>query len=347
MLYLVLFPFLLSLIFLLIGVNLAQRFGLVDSPDARKIHTGRVPLVGGLSIFLGGWIGVFFLTNSQPTEIFYLFLLSFFILVTGIYDDRYGLTPRIKLTFQFLISAFLIFKTVLWFNNFEISAFSESIFSDTYFLIFLTLFFYIGAINSLNMIDGVDGLAGGFALITIVMLMFVSYNSGMYDVSAILAIFSASIIPFLFCNLCVCGKKKQIYLGDSGSMFLGLFLTFFMIYLSQESSVEKSSLNFGFHTSLWFFAVPISDTLFVIIKRLINGESPFNADRNHLHHILLNKHGKGKTLLIIFSLTLVLDFFGLLLSYYHVSQLYNLIIFTLFLLVFLMFMSKFSNIDVH
>ena len=161
----------------------------------------------------------------------------------------------------------------------------------------LTIVGMVGVINAVNMTDGVDGLAGGLATLTFGALAFLTYPSDP-QVALQLIAFVAVLLGFLVFNSRFFGRKKAaLFMGDSGSIFIGFALSWYLIQLSQGASAVIKPVD-----ALWLIAVPLLDTMTIMARRMRHGRSPFSADREHLHHILmLAGFGANRTVLIILA----------------------------------------------
>ena len=289
---------------------LAWRVGLVDNPGGRKKqHASPTPLIGGLAIYLT-LICVTLPMDSGPLG---LLIASSILIITGMIDDLYGMRPVTKLSLQTLSTFVLIMTTGVYVsslgtlsNGLEINLGVSGI--------FFTLFAIVGVINAINMIDGLDGLAGS-SILAILQLAWAMEDMGRpmpTEDLQILAIICGSLIAFLLFNFTQ-GPRK-VFLGDAGSMLLGLYLGFFLVKASQQQP-QDSTLP----TSLvpWIIALPVLETLTIFMRRLFAGKSPFSPDRNHLHFLLQKMSlGPVSVLLIILGLSNALFWFGIFLSKY-------------------------------
>jgi len=181
-------------------------------------------------------------------------------------------------------------------------ALSGSVVHLTWFALPFTVFATIGVINSLNFIDGVDGLAGMVSLITLVGLGIILYSSGDFKLVKILGLCGSVLFAFLLFNWRFSGTRKAlVFMGDAGSMFLGFFFAWFFIKISQGDHRVMAPV-----TALWLFAVPLIDTVTMMIRRILKGRSPFAPDREHFHHLLqmAGFGAKGTTLVILAASTI-------------------------------------------
>jgi UDP-GlcNAc:undecaprenyl-phosphate GlcNAc-1-phosphate transferase len=260
----------------------AAHLGLIDSPCKRKQHHGHIPLIGGLAIFCG------FIVSSLTLGVVLNDLYGFFaagltLIVVGVLDDSFELSTRVRFVAQ--ICAALIMS--LWggviLSDLGALSFDGSLFSLGVLAIPFTVFATVGVINTLNMSDGLDGLSGTLTLSALAGLIVVAYTAGAYSEFKILLLLACCIVAFLFFNLRhPLRKHASIFMGDAGSMFVGFALTWFFIKLSQGEQRAMPPV-----ASLWFLALPLFDTVGIMLRRIIKGRSPFMADREHFHHVLL------------------------------------------------------------
>jgi UDP-GlcNAc:undecaprenyl-phosphate GlcNAc-1-phosphate transferase len=193
-----------------------------------------------------------------------------------------------------------------------------------------TIFAVIGVINSLNFSDGIDGMAASISIVAFSSIAFLIHNvqEDMFKLSIFLII--ASLV-FLVFNLGIFRTKLyKIFLGDAGSTYLGLAIAWLLISLSQGDNIKFSPV-----VALWIYSVPLMDTVSIMLRRVSNRKSPFLPDREHLHHLFLRAgYSDRQSLLIIFVLSLLLSFVGILLHQNAVSE---RIMFFLFMMVFLIY----------
>ena len=219
-----------------------------------------------------------------------LYLCAFFIMVFMIFDDYYGIRAIYRLSFQSLIVLLMIFMTneslVNVGNLFGIGDINLGVFS-----IPITVFCVVGLMNAFNMIDGLNGICASFALVP---LIFVTYF-GNFSYGLLIPI--GAILGFLAYNLGYLGKKRRVFLGDSGSNILGFAVAFICIEYSQDIN-HSSYVNPV--TTLWLVAIPLVDCVTVLISRILKGIMPFRPGRDHLHHKLLNLGIKPKQILVMF-----------------------------------------------
>lgn len=258
---------------------LAHRAGLVDEPSARKIHSGRIALVGGIALFCGFWIGA--LTLDVSLHDYRPFLAaSSLLVVVGMLDDFRELTPRARINAQVAAALIMIAWAGLEVNDLGRAFTVSPLTMDAWALPF-TLVGVVGAINAMNLIDGIDGLCGGLAVVCLTTIAVLSWEAGAYREFALPMVLITSVVVFLRFNLCDSASTK-VFLGDAGSMFLGFAAAWLLADASQGNARVMSPV-----TTLWVFAVPLIDTSTVMIRRLFRLRSPLRGDHTHLHHLLL------------------------------------------------------------
>jgi len=255
--------------------RLAFKIGATDDPDDRKVHNRVMPRLGGLAIYLGFTLAVL-LTQPLINSVWGLLLGGTLIMLLGVVDDIRGLSPRVKLAGQVAAALILVaFDIQVSFltNPFQGMLFLESL------AIPVTLLWIIGITNAVNLIDGLDGLAAGTAGIAAVTIAVVTILEGHTAVSALALILGASLVGFLRYNF----HPAQIFMGDSGSMFLGFNLAALAIM-----GLTKGATVISLFIPVVILGIPIMDTLFAIVRRFFNGKPIFQPDKQHLHHCLLN-----------------------------------------------------------
>ncbi|MBU2223437.1 MAG: UDP-N-acetylglucosamine--undecaprenyl-phosphate N-acetylglucosaminephosphotransferase, partial [Gammaproteobacteria bacterium] len=273
--------FVLTLLAIFILIPLAHKIGLVDKPHGRKQHVGAIPLIGGISIFSGVAITLLIFGLPQDTHWYYL-LCGGSIVLLGVFDDFFDLSVKLRLCVQLMIGAVMVFGLKLYLSNLGDLVGLGNI-TLGYIGIPLTLIAVIAAINAFNMIDGIDGLAGMLSGVSFVSLTLMMGIGGQLEHAVLPMVLVFALIPYLLFNLDLIGKGKgKIFMGDAGSMLIGLSVIWLLIIGSQSSTASFRPV-----TALWIIAVPLMDMVAIMIRRVRKGQSPFMADREHLHHIFL------------------------------------------------------------
>ena len=279
-------------------IRLAVRLGVVDQPDPRKVHTRLMPRMGGLAIFVGYTAATAWMMASFR-ESTVIMLGALIIVATGVLDDRFGLRPWVKLVGQILSATVVVTLGMqAQFIHLPFSG-TGAILEFGWLTIPLTIFWLVGVMNAVNLIDGLDGLAAGVTAIAATTMLILALGLGNLPVALMAAALIGSLIAFLFFNF----HPAKIFMGDTGSLFLGYMMG--VLSLLGFKQVAFTS----FVVPLLILAVPLSDTTFAILRRLLSGRSIAQPDKRHLHHALLALGlSHRQAVLAIYGLSL---FFGL------------------------------------
>jgi len=297
---------------------LALRINLVDHPDDdRKHHEGKIPLIGGLAMFCGFMLALLFLDQSL-SGLRSLIAGAAILMIVGVLDDFQDLPPGTRFLAQMLVALMIIVQDGAVLHNLgTIGWTSGDLELGLFFGWPLTILAVIMAINAINMVDGVDGLAGGLTLITLSSLAFISWMGGLEQLFIVLLLLIATVLAFLRFNLRYPGQPKaKVFMGDAGSMFLGFIVVWFLIIFSQGEHHSMTPV-----TALWIFALPLLDTGTTSIRRILKGHSPFEADREHLHHLLLDAgFTVTQVIVILVGSAICLALIGLIGLYFLVAE---------------------------
>ena len=262
--------------------SLAFRVGAVDVPkDARRMHDHPIPRMGGLAIFFGFILSVLIFLPLTP-ELRGMLLGSVVIVILGVFDDIFALPALPKFFVQ--IGAALIAvlagegNRIVFLSNPNI--FSKEAFWELGWLsIPITVLWVVGITNAVNLIDGLDGLACGVSTISSMTLLVIALIVAEPDVAILTAALSGACIGFLPYNL----NPAKIFMGDTGSTFLGFILAVVSI-----QGLFKFYAIISFAVPFLMLGLPIFDTTFAILRRLAHGQSPMSPDRGHIHHRLID-----------------------------------------------------------
>lgn len=261
---------------------LSLQLHLVDLPNQRKHHVGAIPLIGGISVFVGVLLSTL-LTLPQEPVLLVLLCCGMGIVLLGAVDDACDISPWLRLGVQALLILLICKTTGVTLHNLGDIVGLGPI-SVRWIDLVMTVIGICGAINAYNMMDGIDGLAGCMALISFLGLAILFHDS-MPLMADLCQIFIIALLPYLIVNLGLCRSVRKIFLGDAGSMLLGFTIGYLVLYGSQHTSTEVA---FRPVTALWIVGLPLMDLVGIMFRRLRKGQSPLKADRNHLHHILLH-----------------------------------------------------------
>ena len=280
-------------------IKILRKWNIFDTSGEHKIHSSFTPSMGGLSIFLGAIVTLLMSFSLQDwINLKYFFLSLSLMFIIGLRDDILALNPKQKLVSQFLPVCVLVVlgKTLLQ-STYGLGG--QFIFPEPV-SIGLTIFVLIILTNAYNLIDGLDGLAGAIGFICLLFFGFWFYQIGDTSLSIISFLFSGSLLAFLFFNW----QPSRIFMGDTGALMIGFLLSYLTIhFINQNAALPLDHLarfESSVSTAVCIMIIPIFDTLRVIILRLRKGQSPFRADRNHIHHQFLNLgYSHAKAVLII------------------------------------------------
>ena len=263
---------------------------IVDNPDERKIQRVPVPVLGGAAVFFGMLVAFAVAgTIYDVSNMFTMVCVMMIMLYIGTIDDIIDLSPWIRLIIEIIVVLMLVFCDGSSIDNFHglwgVNALLDIV------AIPLTVFACVGIVNAINLIDGVNGLSSGYCIVTCLIFGMSFLLTG--DVGrASLAILSiGALIPFIFHN--VFGKKSKMFIGDGGTMMMGIIMSSFVINALKTHSTIAAAVpeNFGMVAFvLAVLAIPVFDTLRVMTARIVRGVSPFSPDKTHLHHLLLDYH---------------------------------------------------------
>lgn len=274
--------------------QLAVKIGAVDKPDKRKVHTQVMPRLGGLAIYLATMLAI---VCSMPItrDLLGILLGGTWIVIVGVLDDKYSLPARVKLAGQMIAAVILVAFDVKieWLNN----PFGGYFYLE-YLSIPFTVFWVISFINVVNLIDGLDGLAAGVSGIASITVILVAVHQGYFPVATLTAALAGGIIGFIHYNF----NPATIFMGDTGSMFIGYMLAAISIF-----GAVKSAATIALIVPAIALGLPIMDTAFAILRRYSNGRPIFQPDKGHLHHRLLAMGlSQRQAVLLMYGISIVL-----------------------------------------
>lgn len=254
--------------------KLALKLNVVDIPNHRKIHTTPTPLLGGIAIFLGFFVGLLYL-RPMHDHYFEIMLGALVIIITGILDDKFDLRPVIKFGGQVIAATFLI-SSGLIIEKFTLPVIG--VVDLGVFSVLITILWVVGITNAVNFMDGLDGLATGISTIAISTMLIMAIIDMQVFAAYLCVVLIGANIGFLYHNF----YPAKIYMGDTGSNFLG-----YMIAVISILGLFKNIALLGFVIPVVVLAVPIFDTLFAIIRRVRNKQSISTPDNKHIHYQLI------------------------------------------------------------
>lgn len=292
---------LLSLASLVCMRRVAFRYGLVDKPSARKQHSGDIPFIGGIAIF----VTIYFLGLAEPAFLPYqdaYFISSAILIGVGTLDDKYDIPAKYRLVMLLGLSFWLVnYQSVELKNLGDLLGLGSVIIEDHSLL--LTTLAIIGCVTAFNMIDGADGLLGGVSSVSFAALGLLFYLAGETLLALFCLLFVIAMVPYLVCNLELLRKQHhKVFMGDAGTFFVGFTIIWLLTYGSQNLNEHNNQPIINAATALWIIALPLMDMAMVMIRRIRKKQSPFSADRLHLHHIFQRMGMSKKAMLAVLVL---------------------------------------------
>jgi UDP-N-acetylmuramyl pentapeptide phosphotransferase/UDP-N-acetylglucosamine-1-phosphate transferase len=300
--------FLISFLLFPVVIKIFKQLSWFDTPGTHKIHSASVPSMGGVAILMGASLALLMILPLQQWISYrYFFIAIALMFLIGLRDDVLALTPRQKLFSQLLPVFVLVFLDKSILGSFY-GLFGEMLF-PVWLAYGVSLFTIVIITNAYNLADGIDGLAGTVGIFATVFFGIWFYLAGEPYLSLISLCFAGALIAFILFNW----QPSSIFMGDTGALMVGLLLSFLTIRFINLNYALPLEHPFRFaasiSTAVAVLVVPIFDTLRVIVLRLKNGQSPFRADRNHLHHRLLAmgfSHAGAVTRLAIMNLGFII-----------------------------------------
>lgn len=296
----------------------AFKVGAIDVPNARKVHTKIMPRLGGLGIYLSFLVALMLLlpfvphtfTDREMNFVWAFLVGGTMILLLGALDDRFDLSAKLKFVIQIATACVVVFgfDIRIDFVNIPFHTYSSI---QSWIAIPFTILWIVGVTNAINLIDGLDGLAAGVSAIAIGTIAVMAFIMGNVVVALICLLLLGSIIGFLFFNF----HPAKIFMGDSGALFLGFSLAMLSLLGFKQIAIVS------FLTPLILIGVPLSDTLFAIVRRWMQKKPIFSPDKGHLHHCLRELgFSHRQTVLIIYGIA---AFFGILAIIQSSAAMYN------------------------
>ncbi|NDI34777.1 MraY family glycosyltransferase [Chengkuizengella sediminis] len=286
--------------------------GAVDQPNQRKVHTSLMPRLGGLAIYSAFVMTLAIMlpilvkmgVNVQFNAVFAILIGGSIIVLVGAFDDKIEISPKVKLLGQIIAACIVVFVFDLK-VSFLTLPFGEAYNINGWLSTFITLFWIVGVTNAINLIDGLDGLAAGVSAIATATLLVLAIMMGNVTVIILSCLLLGSILGFLYFNF----HPAKIFMGDSGSLFLGFALATLSILGFKQAAIVS------FIVPLIILGVPLSDTFFAIVRRIVKKAPISMADKSHLHHCLLQVGlTHRQTVLAIYGIAITFGFSAIILS---------------------------------
>ena len=273
-----LLPFIVALLVTMAGLIALVRLGMrwlpVDQPDSRKVHSVPIPRIGGLAMAIGVLVAAIATVDLSSQDRWFL-LACGILTVFGALDDRLNLDYRLKLVGQLI--AVVIVVTL---GGVQVSSITldDQVLLPAYVSVPLTVLFLVGVTNAINLADGLDGLAGGTSFLCLCAIALLSKLGDSGTSAALAVVFAGAVLGFLRFNT----YPASVFMGDAGSQLLGFATGVLSVRATQGAGTPVSAA-----LPVLLLALPVLDTLSVMVQRISEGRSPFSADRNHIHHKLL------------------------------------------------------------
>ncbi len=320
----ILLTFVLSVLFIYLLLRYSSVLGLVDIPNARSAHKKMMPRSAGIGFVSASLLSILFLEYSHFMEYIYIYLSIFFIMLVGVYDDRFDVSHRWKFLALLIVGIFISYNGMV-INSLGVY-FGYEIVLPFWLAMIFSIFAIIGFTNALNLMDGLDGLAGGLSIVMLMTFFTIGYIHDDQLMMIISSVFIASVSAFLIFNW----YPAKIFMGDSGSLALGFVIS--LLSIMSLKYVAPSAV-------LFIIALPLIDTFIVMRRRIQRGQSPFKADKNHIHHFLYKTKVNVKiSVLMLLYIQLALSIMG-----YQLHEADEVLSLSLFILLLYIFLNMFDQ----
>ena len=305
MLILIISSIFLSSLFIIFFQRFFFKKNIIDKINDRSSHTVVATRSGGIAVFTSLFvISTFNYFNSSEIFDFSLIIPFSMLLVVGLYDDIYKLDFKLKFIFQIIAAKIIIDNGLIIDNLHGILGIFEL---DRIIAQLITIFFVVAIINSINFIDGVDGLA--ISIVSLFIISFEFFASSTSDLYNLTLIILFSILPLFYFNY---KKENKVFLGDSGSLFLGAMVSIYVLKILSQDYLIKDEYDMNkilFVLSILFY--PIIDIIRIVILRIKEKKSPFEADKKHIHHLILKRVEKHFTTTLVITISSILFMFAM------------------------------------
>lgn len=287
-------PFILSLLMVPVAKKIGLSLGIYAEENQRTVHHGKIVRIGGLAIYIAFIVSMAVFVKADDT-INGILLGGLVIFIGGLLDDIYDLKPIYKLGFQIVAALIAIIVGHVYLTSFTLPF--GLVIDNVFVTGFISFVWIVGITNAINLIDGLDGLSSGISFIVTCTIGLLGFLMGRRDICVLSLILAGSILGFLKYNF----HPASIFMGDCGALFLGYMIA----TISLLGFKSTAFITLGLPILMLF--IPISDTLIAIIRRKLKGQKISEADRSHLHHILMYKLDLGhrNTVLILYAVTLL------------------------------------------
>jgi len=303
---------LLALIITPIFRLIAEKLEIIDRPSERKMHKAPIPVGGGVAIYLSFFVTILVATIMFPLSgqtftprdmsiLFSLFLGGTLTMLVGLIDDILNMPPKVKLLCQIIIGLIVIsFGVSITFIKNPLGGF---FYFPHWLSIIVTLFWIVGIMNAINLLDGLDGLLAGVSTISATIFFIVAMMKGQILVAILMAALAGATLGFLRYNF----NPAQLFMGDTGSLFLGILFACLSVM-----GALKGTTTVALFVPVFIMGLPILDTLWAIVRRALKKQPIFKADKGHIHHRLMNLGlTQRQAVLIIYAINICFGLVGL------------------------------------
>jgi len=316
--------FITTLVSVFLLIKFSDKLGLIDVPNERSMHDKIVPRGAGLAFVSSVFIALLVFDFTYLMKYYYVYLAIAIVFIAGLWDDYQDISPKIKFIFIFFSSVLLYINDIAIFNLG--TYFGYELVLPSWFVFPFTFFAIAGYTNALNLMDGLDGLASSISIVMFMAFLAIGLEHADELLITLSSFFIVTLLAFLLFNW----NPAKIFMGDSGSLALGMVIV--ILSIKALEYITPASV-------LFIIALPILDTFIVMTRRIQRGISPFKADKNHMHHFLYNVKGDVKyTVMILVVMQMVFSIIG-----YQVSIANNLISLVLFSLLFYIYLNLFDQ----
>ncbi|MBL0132511.1 MAG: undecaprenyl/decaprenyl-phosphate alpha-N-acetylglucosaminyl 1-phosphate transferase [Chitinophagaceae bacterium] len=311
-------------------VKYSEKLGLMDKPNHRKVHAKPIPVIGGISIVISSGLSLLLSKTALQLLVQFPVLLSGSVLlfIIGVWDDRKNVRPIYRLALQLLCASAIAASGIRLTSMYGLFGMDEL---TIFWQYAITILIITGVTNAFNLMDGIDGLAGGIAFINLLILAALSWMLNQYEVFILLVAISGALVAFLKNNI----HPARIFMGDGGSLMLGFLMSSIGILLI-ESGKSSTVIDISYVVLIvsTILVIPVFDSLRVYAGRIKRGESPFKADKTHLHHLfLILGLNHKRAAFFIYGLEIVILTLGFVLHQFVTISLSIVVIVALFLFV--------------
>lgn len=326
-------PFLISTALTPLVKWLAIKLEVYAQMNERTVHHGKIARIGGVAIYVSFLLSMVFFMDGIDVTILGLLIGCTIIFIGGLIDDMLNLKPIYKMAFQAVATIVLISVGGVELDTIRLPL---NISIEMGLISFIITFVWvIGITNAINLIDGLDGLAGGVTTIVLLTIASISFvDERFHDIGILSLLLAGAIIGFLIFNM----HPASIFMGDCGALFLG----FFVASISLMGFKSSTFITLGFPILL--LAVPIIDTLSAMLRRFLAGKSFTEADKSHLHHVLMRRFGHRNTVFIIYLITIG---FGVSAYIYILNKTFGLLLIAFIFIGLEIFIEKTQMISEH